>query len=147
MAAELHTDFRLSPESGTVVLARMQAGKPVTLDYLDYTDLAADKAWGSLPDGDPLRRQFFHQPTPGRANTAATPPLLVFVNEWMASNAGIFSIPRTRIRTTGSNFQCRVDARGLVRLHVDRRAHQRREVPHSSWHDRASRRLSPRLGG
>ncbi|MCC7375888.1 MAG: lamin tail domain-containing protein [Verrucomicrobiales bacterium] len=96
VAGELHTDFRLSADRGSVVLARMQSGKAVALDFLDYANLAADKAWGSLPDGDPLRRQFFHQPTPGRANTAAAPPLLVFINEWMASNGGIVLDPADR---------------------------------------------------
>ncbi|MBL9139337.1 MAG: lamin tail domain-containing protein, partial [Verrucomicrobiales bacterium] len=90
---EWHTNFRLTPDEGRVALVRMQSGKPVVLDYLEYSNLGADKAWGSLPDGDPLRRQFLHQPTPGRPNTAATPPLLVFINEWMASNAGIFLDP------------------------------------------------------
>lgn len=90
---EPHTNFRLAADAGAVALARMQGGRPVVLDSLGYSNLAADKAWGSLPDGDPLRRQFFHQPTPGRPNTAAAPPLLVFLNEWMASNAGILLDP------------------------------------------------------
>lgn len=87
-AGELHTNFRLPPTNGVVALVRMQAGTPVVLDHLPYRNLTPGKAWGSFPDGDPLRRQVFHFPTFEAPNNPSAPSTLVFINEWLALNEG-----------------------------------------------------------
>ncbi|MCC6231712.1 MAG: lamin tail domain-containing protein, partial [Verrucomicrobiales bacterium] len=92
-SGEWHTSFRLSPGEGSVTLSRNQAGAVVALDHLAYRDLPGGKAWGSVPDGQPLDRALFHLPTPGAANRLGAPPLLVFINEWMSSNAGLVLDP------------------------------------------------------
>ncbi|MCC6232932.1 MAG: lamin tail domain-containing protein, partial [Verrucomicrobiales bacterium] len=92
-SGEWHTSFRLNPGEGTLTLSRNQAGAVVALDHLAYRDLPGGKAWGSVPDGQPLDRALFHLPTPGAANRLGAPPLLVFINEWMSSNAGLVLDP------------------------------------------------------
>lgn len=92
-ATHIHTAFRLSAPTGSVVLSRLLGGTQIQIvDYLNYAGLAgnplgADSSYGDFPDGQPFTRRVFANPfppTPGRSNTA--PPLVVFVNEWMASN-------------------------------------------------------------
>ena len=82
-ASEWHTDFRLSPTNGAIFLARLLAGQPQLLDYLNYTDLKPDFSYGSFPDGQVTDREVFSFVTAGRSNSV---PALVFINEWMASN-------------------------------------------------------------
>jgi hypothetical protein len=82
---DLHADFRLQPNGGTVTLARLLEGVPQLLDYLIYGAVPADQAYGSLLDDQPLDRRVLRQATPGQANTVA-PSVVVYVNEWMAAN-------------------------------------------------------------
>ena len=60
---------------------------------LTTDELPAGRAWGSYPDAAPLDRRLFHLPTPGAANNPGAPALSVFVNEWMASDAGAVAAP------------------------------------------------------
>ena len=82
----LHAGFRLNSASGCVVLAREHAGQIIVLDAIWYSLIGGDYSYGSFPEGDPSRRQVFHSPTPGYANSPTSQPVLVRVNEWMADN-------------------------------------------------------------
>ncbi|HXG48732.1 MAG TPA: putative Ig domain-containing protein, partial [Methylomirabilota bacterium] len=46
-----------------------------------------------LPDGDASGRRRLALPTPGGTNSPAAPPVEVFINEWMAGNAGFLADP------------------------------------------------------
>ena len=85
-AAEWHTSFRLDSSTGSLALARLIPGAPPQIvDYLNYSGLAANQSYGDYPDGQPFERQvFFTTPTPGTNNFS--PPVNVFINEWVASN-------------------------------------------------------------
>jgi hypothetical protein len=45
-----------------------------------------DQSYGSVPDGQPFYRRVMYHPTPGATNDSRSAPLVVFINEWMASN-------------------------------------------------------------
>jgi hypothetical protein len=92
-AGEIHAGFKLDPETGYVVLSRMQQGVPAAIDYLKYEQLAVGRSFGSLPDGQPDTRRLMHYPTPGAANNPEALPLQVFVNEWMAANGQTLADP------------------------------------------------------
>lgn len=85
-AAELHANFKLRPGSGSVAVSRLENSQPQVLDFVDYSAIRAGRSYGSSPDGQPFDRQMFYFVTPGAANNAASAPLSVFINEWMASN-------------------------------------------------------------
>ncbi len=89
----LHADFRLNSASGQVVLAREIAGYPVVLDALSYSQVGADRSYGSYPEGDPDSRQVFHYPTPGNANSPSSHVTVVRINEWMADNDAFVADP------------------------------------------------------
>lgn len=76
-AQEWHAGFRLVAPAGVVVLARMQNGQAVVLDYLEYAGLSADRSFGFL---DPWRPTAFPSLlpalTPGAANRPPAPALL-----------------------------------------------------------------------
>jgi hypothetical protein len=64
---EWHASFRVDPASGSLALVRLQDGQPAVMDYLDYTGLAPDQAFGAPADQrfelrEPLA------PTPGASN-------------------------------------------------------------------------------
>jgi len=88
--AELHANFRLSSGSGSLALSRSNGGSPEIVDYVNYqrdgTAVTPDRSYGSFPDGQPFDRQEFYYVTPGGTNNGASAPLVVFINEWMASN-------------------------------------------------------------
>jgi hypothetical protein len=92
-AGEWHTSFRLAPGGGSVALARLHNGQPQVLDYVNYPQVPAERSYGSYPDGQPFDRQQFVHPTPGAANNPQGLPLLVFINEWMASNQRTLADP------------------------------------------------------
>ena len=83
-----HTNFRLDPDTGLVLLSRVQGTppQPVLMDYLSYAQLPAGRSAGSYPDGEPRQRRTFSKVTPGAANDPAFPPVSVVLNEFMASN-------------------------------------------------------------
>ena len=85
--SEWHTNFRLSPTNGSVALSWSPAGVQI-LDYLNYADIRAGRAYGDFPDGQPFYREEFYHPTPGATNDHSAAPLTVFINEWMAQNSG-----------------------------------------------------------
>jgi hypothetical protein len=75
---ELHTNFRLTAASGSVALSRTQLGAPAVMDYADYSGLAANVAYASVPDGQSFHREATSQPTPGGFNATSSnrPPSL-----------------------------------------------------------------------
>jgi hypothetical protein len=88
-----HTDFRLNSVSGAVVLARQWLGSPVVIDYLDYDSIGENVSFGSLPEGDPFSRGIFPTPTPGTANSGASAPVQIVINEWMSDNETTITDP------------------------------------------------------
>ncbi|HXJ59613.1 MAG TPA: lamin tail domain-containing protein [Verrucomicrobiae bacterium] len=84
VGTNLHTNFRLAPNTGTVALVRWVDSRPQITDYLTYRGVGPNLAYGSVPDGQPFTRQTLYLPTPGAANYAAPVPL--FINEWLAAN-------------------------------------------------------------
>lgn len=83
---ELHTDFHLAGTNGSVVLSRWSVDSPQILDYFNYHAIPDDWGYGSVPDGQPFFRQALFHTTPGATNNDAAPPLVVYINEWMAAN-------------------------------------------------------------
>jgi hypothetical protein len=88
-AAAPHAPFALHPTNGTVVLARN--GRIV--DYLHYRGNGTNGSFGSWPAAQSSYRQAFAIPTPGQTNDPSAPPVTLFLNEWMAANAGAFLDP------------------------------------------------------
>ena len=84
--SEWHTNFRLMGGTGSVALSRFANGVPQIVDYLNFDNVAVDRSYGSCPDGQLFERQEMHFTTPGTTNNCAAPPLLVYINEWMAAN-------------------------------------------------------------
>lgn len=88
-----HTNFRLNPGTGSIVLSRLVNGVPQIVDYLNYRNLATNDSYGTFPPGQSSQRLTFHFPTPGGANDPTRRPVSVFINEWMASNSGAVQDP------------------------------------------------------
>src|SRR6185436_12850091 len=88
-----HTNFRLNPTNGIVVLSRVQTAGNGVLDYVNYVLSSPDIAFGSYPDGEPRKRRTLFVPTPGAANNPAIPSVQVYINEWMASNGSTLADP------------------------------------------------------
>ncbi len=88
-----HTNFRLPSGSGQVALSRLLSGTNQLVDYLTYTGLPANWSYGDLPDGQPFYRGNMFFTTPGGTNNAASPPITVFINEWMADNTRTLADP------------------------------------------------------
>jgi hypothetical protein len=88
-----HTNFRLNPTNGAVVLSRLVDGAPQIVDYINYRDVGADRSYGSYPDGQLSFRRQFAYPTPRATNNAAVPPLTAFINEWMPANSSFLADP------------------------------------------------------
>jgi hypothetical protein len=91
--AELHTTFTLPPGSGSLALSRLYNGQPQVLDYVDYTNLGANRSFGSFPDGQSLDRQTFFYITPRAPNNGSNAPISIFINEWMADNVATLPDP------------------------------------------------------
>jgi hypothetical protein len=89
----LHAGFRLASGAGRVALSRMVNSAVQLVDYLTYTNLPANWSYGDLPDGQPFYRGVMFVVTPGAANTNTSPPLSVFINEWMADNVSTLPDP------------------------------------------------------
>lgn len=83
-SAELHTNFRLATQNGTVALVRVDNGKSEVLDYLTYTGIGPDISYGDYPDGQPFNRVAMRDVTPGGTNIAR--PFILYINEWLAGN-------------------------------------------------------------
>jgi hypothetical protein len=91
----LHTSFRLTPGNGSLLLSRFVSNAVQTVDYLNYSALPANYAFGDVPDGQPFYRQPMFRASPAGTNNAALPPVTVFINEWMAENTGFITDPGT----------------------------------------------------
>ena len=91
--SEWHTSFRLTSAGGSVGLSRLVNGAPQLIDYLSFDPLPANRSYGSYPDGQLFNRQEFFFVTPGATNNAGSAPLVVYINEWMAANAGFIRDP------------------------------------------------------
>jgi len=88
-----HANFRLTSGSGRVALSRLMGGTNQLVDYLTYTNLASNWSYGDLPDAQPFYRGQMFFVTPGATNNSASPPLTVFINEWMADNTHTLADP------------------------------------------------------
>jgi hypothetical protein len=92
-STEWHTNFRLNGGSGAVALSRIVNGSAQIVDYLNYEGIDADRSSGSCPDGQLFDRSALYFVTPGAANNCASAPLVVYINEWMAGNSGLYLDP------------------------------------------------------
>lgn len=88
-----HASFRLTSGSGRVALSRLLGGTNQLVDYLTYTNLPSNWSYGDLPDAQPFYRGQMFFVTPGATNNSASPPLNVFINEWMADNTQTVADP------------------------------------------------------
>jgi len=91
--AALHANFRIRATNGAVALSRLQFGTPAVMDYINYTVTSADRAFGSVGDGEPRGRRLIYFPTPGTANNPVSPIVPVSINEWMANNRSTLPDP------------------------------------------------------
>jgi len=66
---------------------------PQIIDYLNFESLAANRSYGSFPDGQLFDRQEFFYVTPHGTNNGTASPLVVYINEWMAANTGFIRDP------------------------------------------------------
>ncbi len=85
-ANEWHTNFRLTPGEGSLLLMTQTAVGAEVVDYLNYRSVRAGRSYGAFPNGSPNRRQGFLTPTPLSINEIQSPNLAVTINEWMADN-------------------------------------------------------------
>jgi hypothetical protein len=92
-AGSPHANFRLGSGSGRVALSRLLGGTNQIVDYLTYTNLPSNWSYGDVPDGQPFYRANLFFATPGGTNNSASPPLTVFINEWMADNTATVADP------------------------------------------------------
>ncbi len=82
-----HTGFRLAANvSGGLALTRVVGGRNIVLDYLDFYNVTANRAYGLFPDGAQYQGTGLFNATPGSANNATFPLVNVVINEWMADN-------------------------------------------------------------
>jgi hypothetical protein len=99
--AALHTNFRLNPTNGSVVLSRTTGAGSVLaprseaqiLDYINYREVGPNRSLGSFPAGQSSFRQVFYFVTPGRTNDPSAPLVPLFINEWMAANTSFLPDP------------------------------------------------------
>jgi hypothetical protein len=92
-ATELHASFRLDPSQGSVLLGRPSGGEVQWIDYLVYGGLNPGESYGRIPPDAPASGRAFHFPTPAAANNPARKPVVVTINEWMASNTSTLPDP------------------------------------------------------
>ncbi len=94
-AQELHTSFLLTSGSGQLALSQLDTnGQARVLDYISYTNLAPNHAYGSIPDGQSFTRMELPLATPGNTNSGVT-QFTVVINEWMAGNTSTLPDPVT----------------------------------------------------
>jgi len=89
----LHTNFRLAAGVGLVLLSRSIGSVTQVVDYLTYTNLPSNWSYGDFPDGQPFYRQNLFTVTPAANNTNTSPPITIFINEWMADNKATLPNP------------------------------------------------------
>jgi hypothetical protein len=95
IAAELHTNFRLAPAVGSVLLTKTNAGSTnlTLLDYLNFNVASLGRSYGDYTDGNVSGRQIFSITTPGATNNPSGALVNVRINEWMADNVGTLADP------------------------------------------------------
>jgi hypothetical protein len=91
--SEWHTSFRLSNSSESLGFSRLLNGAPQLVDYLNFGNLTPTHSYGAYPDAQLFDRVEFRLVTPGAPNSLALPPIAVYINEWMAANAGFIRDP------------------------------------------------------
>jgi hypothetical protein len=92
-ASALHAGLTLRSGSGSLLLSHVINGATQVVDYVNYTNVPANRSFGSVPDAQPFyRRPMFHV-SAGATNNGASAPLTVFINEWMADNATTLADP------------------------------------------------------
>ena len=89
LGTNLHASFRLNPTNGSVALAR----NGLLLDYLNYRRVGTNRSFGAWPPDQASFRQEFDFATPRATNDPSSAPVTLFINEWMAANAGIVTDP------------------------------------------------------
>jgi len=94
-----HTNFRLNSGSGCIALSRLVSGTNQIVDYLTYGDLPSNWSYGDVPDAQPFYRASMFFVTPGATNNGASPPITIFINEWLADNT------MTLVDPADSNFE------------------------------------------
>jgi hypothetical protein len=93
LPGSLHANFRLPSGAGRVALSRDLGGTLQLVDYLNYTNLPANWSYGSFPDAQPFYRRQMFAFSPGATNNDASPPLTIFINEWLADNVAASGDP------------------------------------------------------
>jgi hypothetical protein len=93
VAGAPHTSFRLNSGSGRIALSRLVSGTNQIVDYLTYGDLPSNWSYGDVPDGQPFYRANMFFVTPGTTNNGASPPITIFINEWLADNTMTLADP------------------------------------------------------
>jgi len=77
---EPHTSFVLPSGTGSLALTRLGTNAQLqVLDYINYTNLAANYSYGSFPDGQSFVRQAFYHATPGATNDGTSLPPSSFI--------------------------------------------------------------------
>lgn len=92
-ATEWHTAFRLASAQGTFALTYVASGQTNVLDYLNYSLPSVGRSYGDYPDANVSGRRLFSVITPGASNNAASLPVQVYINEWMADNFSTLADP------------------------------------------------------
>ena len=85
-ATEWHSNFRVLPGQGSLVLTYVTGGQTNVLDYLNYNVPSLGRSYGDYPDANVSGRRLFSVITPGATNNPAALPIQVYLNEWMADN-------------------------------------------------------------
>ncbi|MCZ7637962.1 MAG: lamin tail domain-containing protein [Verrucomicrobia bacterium] len=108
-ATEWHTNFRLPATSGVVVLARRQLGQVAVVDYLEYTGLTADQAFGyAEPDAANPVPVILPAPSPGVPNPAHS-PLAPVIEELTVNSTGQFTLAWTAIAGRTYRVEAKAD--------------------------------------
>jgi hypothetical protein len=88
-----HANFRLDSGGGRAGFSRALTNGFQLVDYLTYTNLPSNWSYGDVPDGQPFYRGNMFLATAGGTNNSASPPLAVFINEWLADNTHTLADP------------------------------------------------------
>jgi hypothetical protein len=93
VAGAPHSNFQLNSGSGSIALSRLVSGTNQIVDYLTYGDLPSNWSYGDVPDAQPFFRANMFFVTPGATNNGASPPITIFINEWLADNTMTLADP------------------------------------------------------
>ncbi|OQY29558.1 MAG: hypothetical protein B6244_03370 [Candidatus Cloacimonetes bacterium 4572_55] len=79
----LHVELKLSGSGEAVGLVAPDG--TTVIDSLTYGEQTDDVSYGRIPDGSDTWEPIY-TPTPGQANQGGEPPIILYINEFMASN-------------------------------------------------------------